>query len=173
MKPKESPQRSPVKEEITAILQKPTESKLPRSGSGSPSPRGTSPIPKKANPLELAAALKRLSNKTAADAAKRSPDASDPKKGPEDLGASFEARRASIKGLPQAGKYDQNRRSSLNAMEARLEALKSSSKVKPVKGILEKKELGASGEQPKKQARFVLPSSRKFEKPQVVGPKDR
>ncbi|XP_038076508.1 myosin-9-like isoform X2 [Patiria miniata] len=175
MKPKEPVKKSPVKEEISITQQTPTESKRPGSGSGSPSPRGASPVPKKvANPLELAAALKRLSNKTAADAAKRrgSGDSPDSKRGSQDLGASFEASGASIRGIPEAGRYDQNKRASLNSMEARLQALRSSSQVKPVKGILEKKDLGASGEQPKKQARFVLPSSRKFDKPQVVGTRD-
>ncbi|XP_022109970.1 myosin-11-like isoform X2 [Acanthaster planci] len=174
-KPKEAAKKSPVKEEIPVTQQTPKESKRPGSGSGSPSPRGASPVPKKvANPLELAAALKRLSNKTAADAAAKrtSADTSpDSRKGSQD-GPSFEASGASIRGLPEAGRYDQNRRASLNAMEARLQALKSSSQVKPVKGILEKKEPGASGDQPKKQARFVLPSSRKFDKPLVVGTKD-
>ncbi|XP_033634679.1 myosin-11-like isoform X2 [Asterias rubens] len=155
-KVKELAKKTPVKEEmITVTNQSPTESR--RLGSGSPSPRGPSPIPRKANPLELAAALKRLSN----NAAKRSPDSADSKKLSQD--ASEEMKRSNIK-LPDTGKYDQNKRASLNSMEARLEALKHSSQVKPVKGF-DKKDLGSSLEQPKKQTRFVLPSSKKFDKP--------
>ena len=71
-------------------------------------------------------------------------------------------RRQSVLDMPKKPYHEENR-NSLNTLEARLKSLQSSSKAR--KAALEAaKDPNPSGDARKKQTRFVLPSSKKFDK---------
>ena len=149
-------------------------SKIPqweRSGGGSQQSSGI-PTPKEsqspkdgkaaANPQQLAQALRRLSTKPGGA---RSP------KTPPSIKVSEEERRKS-RDMPEVKGYDESRRTSLNDLESRIQRL-SSSQQKSMKDLrklslkLESAESKSSGSEKttqRKQAHFVLPSSKKFDK---------
>ncbi|PIK60249.1 putative trichohyalin [Apostichopus japonicus] len=130
-----------------------------RQSSGAPTPKESqSPKDgKAANPQQLAQALRRLSTKPGAKANKLSPNVSD----------SDERRKS--RDMPAVSGYDESRRTSLNDLEARIQRL-SSSQQKSMKDLrkssLKPESDSKSSEKttPRKQAHFVLPSSKKFDK---------
>ncbi|XP_071479005.1 uncharacterized protein [Diadema antillarum] len=164
---RESQQKiSPVKRTTTSALADRAQSSSRASSRASPA-GSTTPSPKpgsgrSATPQQLAAALKRLSVKPSPQPSGGDKNRLSP--------VPMDQRRTSIKDLAQGAGYDENRRTSLNNMEARLQALRSSQDktIKDMKKPAVKRDTSpgptASGDGAKKQARFVLPSSKKFEK---------
>ncbi|XP_030833022.1 trichohyalin isoform X2 [Strongylocentrotus purpuratus] len=159
LKVKESPlKRTP--NSTLSLERSQTSSRASPISSTTPSPRPGSG--RAATPQQLAAALKRLS-------VKQSPQggAAAGGGGEDKLALSPEPReRKGLKDLGKASGYE-DRRKSLNSMESRLQALRSSQDktIKDMKKPAVKPDLNSTGgDGGKKQARFVLPSSKKFEK---------
>ncbi|XP_041464987.1 myosin-11-like isoform X3 [Lytechinus variegatus] len=160
-KVKESPlKRTP--NSTLALERSQTSSRASPISSTTPSPKPGSG--RAATPQQLAAALKRLS-------VKQSPQGGAAGGGGGDEKRALSPEPKDRKGLKDLGKVSgyEDRRKSLNSMESRLQALRSSQDktIKDMKKPAVKPDLnstGGSGDGGKKQARFVLPSSKKFEK---------
>lgn len=136
------PQREKSGSQPSSGVPTPKESQSPKDG-------------KAANPQQLAQALRRLSTKPGAKSKIPSINISEDRRKSRDM--------------PEVSGYDESRRTSLNDLEARIQRL-SSSQQKSMKDLrkssLKPESDGKSSEKttPRKQAHFVLPSSKKFDK---------
>lgn len=81
---------------------------------------------------------------------------------PEPAANNDKDRRQSVRDMPKKPYQEQNR-ASLNTLEARLKSLQASSKARKA-SMNQDLDASPSGDAKKKQTRFVLPSSKKFDK---------